>query len=101
MSYIDKSPEVKELSGKVEQGLKDVFAQIDSVAESCTINVMSAFHEFRVSEACFAGTTGYGYKDLGRDTLAPLHSPPGSVHTRNRERLSPGRRLRCEPAKAN
>ena len=30
---------------------------------------MDAFQEFRVSEACFAGTTGYGYDDLGRETL--------------------------------
>lgn len=30
---------------------------------------MEAFQEFRVSEACFAGTTGYGYDDLGRETL--------------------------------
>ena len=74
MSFIDISPKVKELSGKVELELKDVFAQIDSVAENCTMKVMSAFHEFRVSEACFAGTTGYGYNDLGRDTLDKIYA---------------------------
>ena len=74
MSFIDISPRVKELSGKVEHELKDVFTQIDSVAESCTIKIMSAFHEFRVSEACFAGTTGYGYNDLGRDTLDKIYA---------------------------
>ena len=35
---------------------------------------MAAFQEQRVSEACFAGTTGYGYDDLGRETLDKLYA---------------------------
>src|SRR5699024_10732478 len=45
------------------------FAEIDRVARVNTRRVLEAFQEFRVSEPCFAGTTGYGYDDLGRETL--------------------------------
>ena len=71
---INISPEVKKLSEEVEASLKDVFSSFDKTAEACTLKVMSAFHEFRVSEACFAGTTGYGYNDLGRDTLDKIYA---------------------------
>ena len=39
------------------------------MARANTRRVLEAFQEFRVSEPCFAGTTGYGYDDLGRETL--------------------------------
>ena len=74
MSLTEISPKVRALSREVEAGLHEVFTSFDSVAEDCTLKVMSAFHEFRVSEACFAGTTGYGYNDLGRDTLDKIYA---------------------------
>jgi len=69
MGLRDISPAVKVMAEEVESGLAGVFADIDGIAGKCTLKVMSAFQDFRVSEACFAGTTGYGYNDLGRDTL--------------------------------
>lgn len=74
MSLTQISPRVRALSLEAEVKLRDVFAGFDSVAESCTLKVMSAFQEFRVSEACFAGTTGYGYNDLGRETLDKIYA---------------------------
>ncbi|NCC68764.1 MAG: hypothetical protein EOM14_11350, partial [Clostridia bacterium] len=74
MSLKEISPEVRKLSVEVEEELRDVFAGFDNIAESCTLKVMSAFQDFRVSEACFAGTTGYGYNDLGRDTLDKIYA---------------------------
>ena len=74
MSLTQISPRVRALSQEAEVKLRDVFAGFDSVAESCTLKVMSAFQEFRVSEACFAGTTGYGYNDLGRETLDKIYA---------------------------
>ncbi|PKM74147.1 MAG: hypothetical protein CVU91_03640 [Firmicutes bacterium HGW-Firmicutes-16] len=74
MSLKEISPDVRALSTIVENNLRDVFAGFDSVSEACTLKVMSAFQEFRVSEACFAGTTGYGYNDLGRDTLDKIYA---------------------------
>ena len=60
---------VRELAKKSEARLSGRFAEIDAVSSACTERIMDAFQEFRVSEACFAGTTGYGYDDLGRETL--------------------------------
>ncbi len=74
MSLTEISPKVRALSIDVEASLHKVFAGFDSTSEACTLKVMSAFQEFRVSEACFAGTTGYGYDDLGRDTLDKIYA---------------------------
>lgn len=74
MNINEISPEIMALSSTVENELRDVFSEFDRVSEGCTNKVMSAFQEFRVSEACFAGTTGYGYNDLGRDTLDKIYA---------------------------
>lgn len=74
MNINEISPEIMALSSTVENELRDVFSEFDRVSEGCTHKVMSAFQEFRVSEACFAGTTGYGYNDLGRDTLDKIYA---------------------------
>lgn len=57
------------LMKEAEEALKERFAEIDAVAFRGTQKVMAAFSEHRVSDAMFAGTTGYGYNDKGRDTL--------------------------------
>lgn len=69
MRASDIPQSVRDLARECEGRLKDRFAAIDAVSEECTGRVMDAFQEFRVSESCFAGTTGYGYDDLGRETL--------------------------------
>ena len=60
---------VGDLAAKCEIRLAPRFAEIDEVSMKCTERVMEAFQEFKVSDSCFAGTTGYGYDDLGRETL--------------------------------
>ena len=74
MSIQDISPRVLSLAAQTQSRLTDAFAHIDSVSEQCTMKVMAAFQEFRVSDACFAGTTGYGYDDLGRETLDKIYA---------------------------
>lgn len=74
MLFSEIPQELDALAGAVEAELQGVFARFDRVAEVCTRRVMAAFQEFRVSEACFAGTTGYGYNDLGRDTLDKIYA---------------------------
>ena len=44
------------------------------MAEKNTRKVMEAFQNNRVSDACFAGTTGYGYDDLGREVLDKIYA---------------------------
>ena len=60
---------IEQLAAGCEARLAGRFAEIDRVARANTRRVLEAFQEFRVSEPCFAGTTGYGYDDLGRETL--------------------------------
>ena len=60
---------VRDLAAKCEIHLAPRFAEIDEVSMKCTERVMEAFQEFKVSDSCFAGTTGYGYDDLGRETM--------------------------------
>ena len=58
-----------ELAEKAEENCKEAFAKIDSVAEYCGAKVLKAFSDNRVSEPCFYGSTGYGYGDIGRETI--------------------------------
>ena len=60
---------VERLAAECERGLAGRFEEIDAVARENNRRVLEAFQEQRVSEPCFAGTTGYGYDDLGRETL--------------------------------
>lgn len=61
------SEKVMALAAQAQAGLRDQFDRIDSIAEENTRKVLAAFQKHRVAEAYFAGTTGYGYDDLGRD----------------------------------
>ncbi len=54
--------------------LKDRFAAIDQIAEYNQAKVLSAMQKNRVSVACFAPSTGYGYDDYGRDNLERVYA---------------------------
>lgn len=68
------SREVFRQGEEILEGLKSRFAQIDQVAEFNQLKVLEAMQENRVSEACLLGTTGYGYNDVGRDTLEQVYA---------------------------
>ena len=53
----------------VLESLKERFKKIDETAEFNQLKVIKAMQDCKVSEACLLGTTGYGYNDIGRDTL--------------------------------
>ena len=74
MKISEIKPEVYEMARRAEERIRPQFAQIDRTAELNTRRVMEAFQDHRVSESCFAGTTGYGYDDLGRDTLDKIYA---------------------------
>ena len=59
---------------KVEDSLKERFEEIDRVAEFNQLKVIKAMQDNRVSDIHFAATTGYGYNDLGRDTLEEVYA---------------------------
>ena len=54
--------------------LKERFEAIDAIAEYNQAKVICAMQKHRVSAACFVGTTGYGYDDVGRDTLEKVYA---------------------------
>ena len=62
------------MAAQAQADLAGQFARIDAVAEENTRKVLSAFQKHRVAEAHFAGTTGYGYDDLGRDTMDQIYA---------------------------
>lgn len=68
------SERVRALAAQAEQGLEGQFARIDAIAQANSQRVLAAFQEHRVAEGCFAGTTGYGYDDLGRDKLDEIYA---------------------------
>ncbi len=68
------SSEVYALGERILETLKPRFEQIDKNAEINQLKVLKAFQECNVSEACLLGTTGYGYNDLGRDTLESVYA---------------------------
>ncbi len=68
------SEEVYRFGEKILDGLRERFARIDEIAEWNQLKVLQAMQENRVSEACLYGTSGYGYNDLGRETLERVYA---------------------------
>ena len=68
------SKRVRLLAEQAEAAISEQFSRIDSIAEYNTHRVLAAFREHRVAESYFAGTTGYGYDDLGRDQLDLIYA---------------------------
>ena len=68
------SNEVYNFGKEILSGLKKRFETIDEVAEYNQMKVLNAMQECKVSDIHFAATTGYGYNDLGRDTLEEVYA---------------------------
>lgn len=63
------SPELLALAQQAEKNCAEAFAATEAIAEYNGAKVLKAFTDNRVSEACFSGSTGYGYGDTGRDII--------------------------------
>lgn len=59
---------------QIEMEIKDRFEEIDSIMEYNQLKVLRAMQKNRLSDIHFAATTGYGYNDLGRDTLENIYA---------------------------
>ena len=68
------SKEVLEYGARIGAALEDRFAEIDGNAEYNQLKVIAAMQKNRVSDIHFSGTTGYGYNDLGRETLEQVYA---------------------------
>ena len=68
------SDEVYDFCTEIEEQLKERFEEIDRIAECNQMKVLAAMQHNRLSEACFAPTTGYGYNDIGREALEGIYA---------------------------
>jgi len=69
LSELGILPDVEKLICEVENDLADDFKKVDDISSFNTMKVMKAFCDHRVGDIHFVPTSGYGYDDLGRDTL--------------------------------
>ncbi len=68
------SNEVLSFGEDIIADLKERFEEIDRIAEYNQMKVIKAMQDNRLSDVHFAATTGYGYNDLGRDTLEQVYA---------------------------
>ena len=73
-SQIGISPSVYQYGEQTLNRLKERFEEIDRIAEYNQAKVLCAMQKNKVSAACFAATTGYGYDDVGRDNLERVYA---------------------------
>ena len=73
-NQIGISPAVYEYGEATIKKLQERFEEIDKIAEFNQTKVLHAMQKNRVSAACFAATTGYGYDDVGRDNLEKVYT---------------------------
>lgn len=64
----------RDLAQRAEAELAAQFALVDTIAQANAEKVLDAFQTYRVAESDFAGTTGYGYDDMGRDKLEQIYA---------------------------
>ena len=57
-----------------ENMLKEEFDKIDKIIENNSLKVLNAFQKNNLSESHFSSTTGYGYNDIGRDTIEKIYA---------------------------
>lgn len=74
VSGLQISEEIRNLGQKAEQEIAPYFSRLETICDKNTEKVLSAFSSNRVSDNLFAGTTGYGYDDHGRDTLDRIYA---------------------------
>ena len=69
-----KDSKIRNIITRAEGEMKDLFAEIDQNEEVRTRQILEAFRNEGVSYRHFSGTTGYGYDDIGRDTLERIYA---------------------------
>ncbi len=72
--YMEFSRELLDLCDEAEKALSERFKEIDRIAFAGTQKVMNAFAKHHVDESMFAGSSGYGYDDKGRDALDKIYA---------------------------
>ncbi|MDR3765857.1 MAG: methionine gamma-lyase family protein, partial [Butyricicoccus sp.] len=73
-NYLGISEQTYALGREAERKIAPYFARLEEICDRNTEKVLGAFRRHRVSDTMFAGTTGYGYDDQGRDTLDKIYA---------------------------
>ena len=66
------SKEIIDLAEEVEQEITLEFKKVDKIKEENSLKVLMAFQKYNLSDMHFGSTTGYGYGDIGRDTIEKI-----------------------------
>lgn len=73
-NYLGISDKAYALGRAAERKIAPYFARLEEICDQNTEKVLAAFRRHRVSDTLFAGTTGYGYDDNGRETLDKIYA---------------------------
>lgn len=73
-SMLNISEDVLSLFEECENDLQGIFKELDKKCLKNSFKVLEAFNKFQISEVHFNSTTGYGYGDVGRDTIEQVFS---------------------------
>ena len=73
MPNLNISESVRKLVIEEEKSLTNIFQKVEEIALENSLKVLNAFHKNEVAESDFIGSTGYGYNDLGRDTIEKVY----------------------------
>ena len=71
---MELSQRLRSIDETARKALAPVFAEFDRISEENTEKVLRSFAKHRVSDSMFAGSTGYGYTDNGRDALDKIYA---------------------------
>ncbi|TYR81864.1 methionine gamma-lyase family protein [Priestia megaterium] len=71
---LENGERIRSLAEQVEKQIKPVHEKIDAVIETNQFRVLQSFQQNRVSDSHFIPSTGYGYDDIGRDTLEKVYA---------------------------
>lgn len=71
-NLLNVSEKVLDLVNDCEGELKKIYEDIDEVCAYNSMKVMNAFWDSELSENAFQSTSGYGYNDIGRDTIEKI-----------------------------
>lgn len=72
--FFNIDPKIRKLAAEAEKKAAESFERIREISEYNNEKVLASFIDNKVSEACLKGTTGYGYGDIGRETLDAVYA---------------------------
>ena len=70
--YVKK--EIIDIVNKAEAEVKSEFEKVEEICQENTEKVLKAFQDNQLSDVHFGETTGYGYNDIGRETIEKIYA---------------------------